>query len=349
MHQLVDQHLERLAWATEHLGERLQPGHVAVVVGAEHVDEPVESLRVLPAHIGGVGGEVRRRPVRANEHTILLVPVGGRPRPQRPVRLVGVEQRHCLGDLGLDDALPLVRVEMDAEPLQARLDQVQHARHRVALLARQVGHVGAPVAVVGRLLPAPRRFDRLAEAVHLRAGVVVVVLPLDVVAREGEQPCHGVAVGPVPGRRDGDRPRRVGGHHLDLHPLGRRGRAPAERIGGGDDPAEHCGEPGIVEEDVEEAGAGDLGPFHAGEAGDPGCELLGDLARLALQLPGEAQRDVRGVVPVRRVGRPFELDGHAGEPGEGAGEPLHRISLQRSPPERRDPRAGESRRACRRR
>ena len=49
---------------------------------------------------------------------------------------------------------------------------------------RQLGDVVAVVAVLGRLLPAPARLDRGAEAVHLRAGVVVVVLALDVVAGE---------------------------------------------------------------------------------------------------------------------------------------------------------------------
>ena len=49
VYELVDQNLERLARMPEHLGERLQAADVAVVVGAEHVDQPVEALRVLCA------------------------------------------------------------------------------------------------------------------------------------------------------------------------------------------------------------------------------------------------------------------------------------------------------------
>ena len=63
--ELVDQDLERLARMAEHLGQRLQAADVAVVIGAEDVDEVVEALGVLPAHVGRIGGEVGRRSVRA--------------------------------------------------------------------------------------------------------------------------------------------------------------------------------------------------------------------------------------------------------------------------------------------
>ena len=53
------------------------------------------------------------------------------------------------------------------------------------------------IAVLGRLLAAPARLDRRTEAVHLGAGVVVVVLALDVVTGELEQARDRVAVGAV--------------------------------------------------------------------------------------------------------------------------------------------------------
>ncbi len=49
------------------------------------------------------------------------------------------------------------------------------------------GDVVAVVAVLGRRLAAPQRVDRRAEPLDLGAGVVVVVLALDGVAREREQ------------------------------------------------------------------------------------------------------------------------------------------------------------------
>ena len=94
--------------------------------------------------------------------------------------LVRVERRERLRDLGLDDALPLEGVEVDAEPLERRLDLPEHPRDGVALLAGELGDVLAPVAVLRRLLAAPDGVDGGAEEVHLRAGVVVVVLALDV-------------------------------------------------------------------------------------------------------------------------------------------------------------------------
>ena len=82
-----------VARVAEHLRERLQARDVAVVVGAEHVDEPVEAARELPPDVGGVLREVRRRAVRADEDAVLVVAVRARARPQRPVLLVRVEQR----------------------------------------------------------------------------------------------------------------------------------------------------------------------------------------------------------------------------------------------------------------
>ena len=66
---------------SEHLRQGLESSDIPVMVGAEHVDEPVEPLGILPSHVRGVGGEVRRRSVGADEDAILLVPVRGCARP----------------------------------------------------------------------------------------------------------------------------------------------------------------------------------------------------------------------------------------------------------------------------
>src|SRR3954451_15968158 len=78
--------------------------------------------------------------------------------------------------VALERALRRPRVEVDAEALHRGLDPLEHARHRVALLAPELGDVVASVAVLGRLLAEPGRLDGGAEALHLRTGVVVVVL-----------------------------------------------------------------------------------------------------------------------------------------------------------------------------
>ena len=55
------------------------------------------------------------------------------------------------------------------------------------------------IAVLRHRLAPTKRLDGRAEALHLRAGVVVVVLALDRIPAEGEKPCDAVAVGTVPG------------------------------------------------------------------------------------------------------------------------------------------------------
>ena len=117
------------------------------------------------------------------------------------------------------------RVEADPEALELRADHAHHQLDGIALARRDLLDVVAAVAVLRRLLPTPPRLDRFAEELDLTADVVVVVLALDVVPGELEQPRDGVAVRGVPRRADGERPRRVGGHELYLDALLDVGRA----------------------------------------------------------------------------------------------------------------------------
>ncbi len=118
------------------------------------------------------------------------------------------------------------------------------------------------VAVLGRLLPAPDRIDRGPEALHLGAGVVVVVLALDRVAGMREHARDGVAVDPVPGRRDRDRPGRVRRDHLDLHSLHGVGEPAAVALPRLEDLRERLAVPRSPEPEVDEARPGDLGALH---------------------------------------------------------------------------------------
>jgi hypothetical protein len=132
---------------------------------------------------------------------------------------------------------------VDPEALQRRLDLLQHLRHRVAVEGGEVANVIPLVAVLRGLLPVPNGRDRGAETLHLRAGVVVVVLALDLVPRELEQPRDRVADGAVASRRDRNRPGRVGRDHLDLHLLALLRRAGAIVRACGQDLAERLAEP----------------------------------------------------------------------------------------------------------
>ena len=65
-------------------------GHVAVVVGAEDVDQLLGAPLELVAVVGDVGGEVGRLAVRADQHPVLVVAELGRPQPDRALALVYV-------------------------------------------------------------------------------------------------------------------------------------------------------------------------------------------------------------------------------------------------------------------
>ena len=57
---LPDQHLDHGRVVAERGGGRLEPGDVAVVVGAEHVDAQVEAAGPLVQEVGEVAGDVGR-------------------------------------------------------------------------------------------------------------------------------------------------------------------------------------------------------------------------------------------------------------------------------------------------
>ena len=69
-----------------------------MVVGAEHVDRPVEAAVELVGEVDDVGGAVGRRAgLGADQDAVVVVAVGRRARPRRPVALVRVQPRQELG------------------------------------------------------------------------------------------------------------------------------------------------------------------------------------------------------------------------------------------------------------
>ena len=124
----VEQDLDRVAVVAHRLGGVPQPGHRPVVVGAPDVDQVVEAAAELLGHVADVGREVGRRAVRADHDPVLVVAERGRAEPQRAVLLVEVAGRPQALDrpvdpaLGVERALALPDVEVDAEPLEAGLD-----------------------------------------------------------------------------------------------------------------------------------------------------------------------------------------------------------------------------------
>ena len=121
-----------------------------------------------------------------------------------------------VGHLLLDLPLMPPRVDLNAKLGDFPADLAEHVLDRIDPERRELVDVLTLVAALGNFLPGPARFDRSPEEVDLPARVVEVVLALDLVARELEQPSHRVSVRTVARRADGQRPGRVGGDQLDL-------------------------------------------------------------------------------------------------------------------------------------
>ena len=214
---------------------------------------------------------------------------------------------------------------MDPERVELALDLVQHPVDRIPGLGRDLREVLARVAVLGRLLAPPPGLDGLAEELDLATDVVEVVLALDLVARELEQPRDGVAVRAVPRRADGQRAGRVRRDHLDLHPLGGLHEAAAVPLPRLQDLAERLRVPGRPQEEVEEPRPGHLGPLDDLELRRLAGELLRQLPRRPAVLRAQPHRHVRRVVAVLGPARALERHRRPGKALEGRFEAENRV------------------------
>ena len=114
-----------------------------MVVGAPDVDDPVEPSFELVEVIGDVGGEVGALSVGAHEHPVLLVAVGGRVEPERPVSFVGFaalaqDLEHARdGPRGDELALGEPAIEHHPETCEVIADPAQEAgEHGIGRRAR---------------------------------------------------------------------------------------------------------------------------------------------------------------------------------------------------------------------
>ena len=171
--ELVQEHLDaRQGRSRAAAARRLQPRDVAVVVGAEHVDGAVEAAVELVEHVCDVGREVEvaARPTSGRaagpcrRRTPSCAPrASPRPRRCRAARAPpGAPARSSA--LAHHVSKWMRKRSSVASDLAPSI-----ARHRVALARCELRDVRAAVAVLGRLLAAPPRLDRLAEEVDLRA------------------------------------------------------------------------------------------------------------------------------------------------------------------------------------
>ena len=107
-----------------------------------------------------------------------------RPRPTRAAR---ARRTRCRSGRRSAPGSPAIRVRIASVPSRSSRSRSSASAPSAASSARELGDVLARVAVLGRLGAAHPGGDRLGEQPHLGAGVVEVVLALDLVAAGLEQ------------------------------------------------------------------------------------------------------------------------------------------------------------------
>ena len=147
----------------------------------------------------------------------------------------------------------------------------------------------------------------------MRPGIVVIELARDFVALRFQQCGKRVTERRLPAMADVQRSGRVRGHELDLDLL-RFLRFPAAEGGARiQDLPDDLRFRGLLQADVDEAGARDLHALDVAVLADDLAPKVSDdefrkFARLALEMPRELHREIGCKVPVRRIPRTLEMD-----------------------------------------
>ena len=156
------------------------------------------------------------------------------------------------------------------------------------------------------------------EEGDLSAGVVDVVLALDIAAGGGEHGGEGVAEHCAASVADLERPGGVGGDEFDLDALRSAGGGAAPLVAGGDHVEQAAALPVGVDAEVDEAGAGGFDVGDQLVALDAGGDGFCDVERGHAHGAGEAHGEVAGVVAVLGVLGALDADFGCGHGGQGA-------------------------------
>ena len=204
-------------------------------------------------------------------------------------------------------------------------DRLEEPFRRLCTLAVAVllQHATRDVLDVLALVVIPGEFDRVAEQLqiaqphgiaedaHLPAGVVEIVLALDLVAGPLQQPRDRIAEHRTAAVPDGQRTGRIGAHELHLDPASlcprRSGRNASSRL------QQHAQLPaveGLGEADVDEPGSRDLDPGDEVRiARQERDDLLGKCAGFLPRRLREDHRTVGRQIAVAILPRAFDGDG----------------------------------------
>ena len=353
-HHLHQHHLELVRVHTQGGEGPLQPGHIAVVVRAQHVDGQVKAPGdQLVVVVGDVRHHVGGHAVAAHQHKVLAA-VGLPVEPGGAVLLVGgallLQQLHHTAHRAVFVEGALLKPVVVLHPVPGQV-----VVKALDVLGQGVGHQGGPallaggfhilvavflgkalgvgddvlalVAVLGEghgllalvQLQVPG-LQRGAELVHLVARVVDVELPLHLVAGGLQHRGQSVAQHAAPGVADVHGPGGVGGDELHQHPLALPGVRGAIGSPQRMDVLEHLAvEAGVVGK-VQKARPGNLA---RGEIGGGQIQVfldgLGDFLGGHAEGAGPGHSGVAGPVAVRAVGGDLQLDFRQGGLGQLAG------------------------------
>ena len=175
------------------------------------------------------------------------------------------------------------------------------------------------------------RLHRDGQVGDLHAGIVVVELAFHVPAAGIEQAAQAVADDGIAAVAHVQRAGRIGGDEFHAHGLAGAVGIAAVGVALGQDAA-HFGVIGVGgEEEVDEAGAGDLDLVHQRVCRQRGDQFLGQLARFGARRFGQQQRHVAGEIAVVAVARPLDHEpgqAQVGRQGEVVLQALNRLQHQ---------------------
>ncbi len=347
-HELVDQHPDPRHIVPEGPERRHDVAVGRLVVGAEDVDDPIETSSELVHVVGDVGQPVGGFTRRLDQNPVLVEAEIGAAEPDRALLLVGEpllakgREHRVHGAVLVEARLVEVDVEVDAHPPERAADlgeerllgellEAIDRRLRPSVPLQiddplgNLSDVLAVVPVLGERHRAPEKLEvaragRLGQELHLPACVIEVVLACDLVAGALEQPRDRVAQHRLPPVPDREGAGRVRAHELHLHATTLPRLRVAVRVSPREDLSQRLPPQRVGHEDVDEPRPGDLDPLdRIRTRGKVPDQQLRDLPGALARRRGQEEREVRGViamltrlggieVPVREI-RPGEEPG----------------------------------------
>jgi len=168
------------------------------------------------------------------------------------------------------------------------------------------------------------------EDIDLRAGIVDVILPGDLVARLDEKLGQRIAEHRAPHMADMERAGGIGGDILHIRLLAAAQGGAAIGLAKSEDAIQHPGPYGGLEPEIDEAGAGDLDGLDLRMGPEPGRDQLRQRPRRLAEGLVEHHRGIGGDIAMGRIARRLRRD--AGKVGR-AGNTLLRRDGRHSLPD----------------